>query len=72
MKTKQDKELLDSMSKEPRSWRGVFFYANGRDNRIFVPKRNPSMGWTLNFSNPYAYLVLLAIILIPIIISMLI
>ncbi len=69
MKTTPDKELNESMNKDPRSWKGYFFYMNGNDSRIFVPKRIPALGWTLNFSNPLAYLILLVIIMILIIIS---
>lgn len=71
MKTDTEKEIFDSMRKNPRSWKSTFFYMNGNDSRLFVPKRIPSMGWTLNFANPYSYLVLLVIIMIPIIISIL-
>ena len=44
------------------------FYINRFDSRIIVPKRNRMMGWTLNFGNPYTYL-LIAIIVALIIIS---
>jgi len=71
MKTDTEKEIFDSMRRNPRSWKSLFFYMNGNDSRLFVPKRNPSMGWTLNFANPYSYVVLLVIIMIPIIISIL-
>lgn len=71
MKTNTEKEIFDSARKDPRSWKGYFFYMNGNDSRIFVPKRIPSMGWTLNFANPYSYLILLSIIIIPILISIL-
>ncbi len=71
MKTDTEKEIFDSMRRNPKSWKGYFFYLNGNDSRIFVPKRIPGMGWTLNFANPYSYLILLAIIMIPIIISFL-
>lgn len=63
MKTKHDKEILDSMSKNPNNWRGIFYF-NRKDPRLIVPKLYPSMGWTLNFSSPYSYLFIIAIILI--------
>lgn len=44
------------------------FYINRFDSRIIVPKRNKMMGWTLNFGNPFTY-VLIAIIIGLIIIS---
>jgi uncharacterized membrane protein len=43
------------------------FYFNRSDKRIMVPKLTPGMGWTLNFGNPYAYILLIAIILITLI-----
>ncbi len=63
MKTKHDKEILNSMSKNPNNWRGIFYF-NRKDRRLIVPKFDPSMGWTLNFSSPYSYLFIIAIILI--------
>ena len=61
MKTKIDKVILDNMSKDATNWKGIFYF-NRKDPRIIVPKIIPSMGWTLNFSNPYSYIALIAII----------
>ena len=33
---------------EPKYW-GIYF--SKKDSRINVPKRNPSMGWTINFGH---------------------
>jgi uncharacterized membrane protein len=63
MKTKLEKEILNTMSKAPGNWRGVFYF-NRRDPRLLVPKLNPSMGWTFNFASPYAYITLACIILV--------
>ncbi|RLD88743.1 MAG: hypothetical protein DRJ09_07820 [Bacteroidetes bacterium] len=63
MKRKGKNESYDLMSKNPNNWRGIF-YVNRKDPRIIVPKINPSLGWTLNFGNVYAYIGLMAIILI--------
>lgn len=71
MKTKLEKEMLDSASKNPDNWRGVF-YKNGKDYRLIVPKQNPSLGWTINFSSPYAYLFLIAFVLIVIVFGFLV
>ncbi|TKG94213.1 DUF1648 domain-containing protein [Puteibacter caeruleilacunae] len=38
------------------------FYINPNDSRIFVPKRCKMTGWTINFGNPYSYIVIAAII----------
>lgn len=63
MKKKIEKEIIDSMSKNPDNWKGIF-YVNSKDPRIIVPKINPSFGWTLNFGHKVSYLGLLVIILI--------
>jgi uncharacterized membrane protein len=62
MNKKIEKEILNTMSKDPGNWKGMFYF-NRKDYRILVPKFYPSMGWTLNFASPYSYLSLVAIIL---------
>ena len=71
MKNKTDKEVLDSIAKHPSNWKGVF-YVNGKDYRLIVPKPNPSLGWTINFSSPYAYILLISIVLIIVVFTFLI
>lgn len=63
MNKKIEKESLELMSRNPDNWKGIF-YVNRKDPRILVPKLNPSLGWTLNFGNIYAYIGLLAILLL--------
>ncbi|HEY3370392.1 MAG TPA: DUF5808 domain-containing protein [Prolixibacteraceae bacterium] len=63
MKTRLNKEIQDTMNKNPGNWKGIFYF-NPKDPRLMVPKLNPSMGWTLNFASPYSYLFLIALILI--------
>ncbi|MES2560358.1 MAG: DUF5808 domain-containing protein [Bacteroidota bacterium] len=46
----------------PTHYKWGIFYYNKNDKRIFPPKRNPNMGWTVNFANPYSILVALALI----------
>jgi len=65
MKTKLDQAILDSMSKNPNNWKGIFYY-NSRDPRLLVRKINPSMGWSFNFASPYSYITLVCIVLITI------
>ena len=60
---KLEKENRDVMITNPKNWKGPFYF-NRKDYRLLVPKNNPSMGWTLNFASPFAYLTLGAIILI--------
>jgi uncharacterized membrane protein len=62
MSLKLDKEILYSMGNNPSNWRGMF-YVNRKDPRIIVPKRMPSMGWTLNFGHTVAYVIITAIVL---------
>ena len=40
---------------------GIFYY-NPADRRLFVPKRNKLLGWTLNFANPWSYAFIAGII----------
>jgi uncharacterized membrane protein len=61
MGTKSDKEFLDTMSRNPANWRGPFYF-NRKDPRLLVPKLEPSLGWTMNFSNSIAWIALAAII----------
>ena len=71
MKTKLDKEILDSTSKNPSNWKSVFYF-NRNDYRLIVPKQNPSLGWTFNFSSPFTYFTIIAIVLIVIVFTFLI
>ena len=50
------------MSDDLSNYKWGIFYFNPQDERVFVQKRNKWMGWTLNFANPYSYLVILGII----------
>ena len=51
------------MSKDPGNWKGPFYF-NRKDPRLSVPKQDQSLGFTLNFASPFAYLTILAIIII--------
>jgi len=70
MVTKPDKEFLDAMSRNSAYWRGPFYF-NRKDPRLMVPKLQPSLGWTLNFANPFSWTAIVAISGIVIIISLL-
>jgi uncharacterized membrane protein len=50
------------MEQDPDNYKWGIVYFNPKDNRIIVPKRNPYMGLTLNFANPYTYLVIVLLI----------
>ena len=58
-----EKETNDLMNKNLDNWKGIF-YVNSKDPRIIVPKRNPSMGWTLNFGHKITIIGFVIIILI--------
>ncbi len=45
MKSKLEKAILDTMSKNPNNWKGVFYF-NPKDPRLLVRKINPRMGWS--------------------------
>ncbi|MES2779617.1 MAG: DUF5808 domain-containing protein [Bacteroidota bacterium] len=47
---------------DPSYYKWGLFYFNRNDKRIFPPKRNPSMGWTINFANPYSVIALLVLL----------
>ena len=44
-------------------WSGLYHDAN--DPRLFVPKRNPSFGWTINVEHSYGRLTLALFIIVP-------
>lgn len=46
------------------NWNGRLIpalYFSSRDSRLWVPKRLPYLGWTINFAHPNAIWVLLAL-----------
>ena len=63
MKKKLDQDILNNMSKDPSNWKGPFYF-NKRDPRLSVPKLDPMLGFTINFASPFAYMIIIAIILI--------
>lgn len=58
---------MDNNNQDPDNWKWGLFYYNKEDKRLFPPKRNPYMGWTINFANPKsigAFALLLLIIIL--------
>ena len=47
---------------DPDNYKWGIFYFNKKDSRVILPKRNPYTGFTVNFANPFTYLILLGII----------
>lgn len=43
-------------------WKWNTFYYNATDKRIFVPKKIPATGMTLNFAHPLSFFVVAIII----------
>jgi uncharacterized membrane protein len=62
MKTKDKSKKIWNSQDNPENWKWGLFYYKKLDKRIFPPKRIPMMGWTINFANPYSYLVFLGIL----------
>ncbi len=65
MKQKPDQSALYQMSGNTAYWKGPV-YANRKDPRFIVPKRNPSLGWTLNFGHIIIWVAFALILLIAI------
>jgi uncharacterized membrane protein len=53
MKTKIEKAIFETMSKNPNNWNGIFYF-NHNDPRILVRKINPGLGWSYNWASPYS------------------
>ncbi|HEX6616526.1 MAG TPA: DUF5808 domain-containing protein [Gemmatimonadales bacterium] len=51
----------------PENWRGgpLGLYSSELDTRVWVPKRNPAMGWTVNLAHWQGRLVLAALLALP-------
>jgi uncharacterized membrane protein len=47
---------------------GLFYY-NPDDQRVIVPKRNPWMGWTLNFARFYSWFIIIMIIAVAVLVG---
>ncbi len=65
MSDKPSQEQLDRWHSDPSNWRAFGFYFNPRDPRVWLPKRFPVMGWTLNFAHQQAWWWLIALLSLP-------
>lgn len=50
---------------ERYDWTGL--YHDPDDPRLLVPKRNPSLGWTINVEHPYGRTTLGLILMVPVV-----
>jgi uncharacterized membrane protein len=65
---KPTKEMLENWHNDPNNWKWGWIYYNKADKRIFPPKRNKYMGWTVNVANPIS---ILAIVVLFVVVSVL-
>ena len=64
MQSPEENELFH---KDPNNWKWGIFYYNPGDERLFLPKKNPLMGLTVNFAKREAWIFTLLILLLPIV-----
>ncbi|KIA85228.1 hypothetical protein [Flavobacterium sp. AED] len=56
-------ETLEKWSKDPDNWIWGIFYYNKEDKRILPPKKNASIGNTINFANRKSILFMIGALL---------
>ncbi|MFM7710888.1 MAG: DUF5808 domain-containing protein [Ferruginibacter sp.] len=61
---KVSKEQDEIWRNDPQKWKWGLFYYNPDDDRILPPKKNPAMGWTINFANRQSIYLFILILLI--------
>ena len=69
MKIDFDKFDSDRKINDPTNYKWGIFYFNPDDQRIMVPKRSKSMGWTLNFARMYSYIILILIFALAVVLG---
>ncbi len=57
------------MTGDPTNYKWGFLYYNLNDKRILVPKSFSKLGWTLNFAQPFSYVIIIGIIAFAILIA---
>lgn len=57
------------MRNNPEKYKWGVFYYNAEDPRVIVPKNIQLMGWTLNFAQPGAYLIVVGLVFLIVIVS---
>lgn len=66
---KPSQETLEEWHNDSNNWKWGIFYFNKKDKRIFPPKRNPYLGWTVNFANPISIIVMVLLIIVMLLIT---
>ena len=44
-------------------------YYNPADPRLWLPRRNPALGWTVNFAHPWAIPVVVLLVVVPLVVA---
>lgn len=59
--------------KDDKNWRGGWLglYQSPNDTRVWVPKRNPTYGWTVNFAHRAGWLWMFVLVGFPMLIIIL-
>jgi Family of unknown function (DUF5808) len=55
MSNKLPRGTLDRLWSDPDNWIGLGIYYCKDDPRVIVPKRMKSLGWSMNFANPWVW-----------------
>lgn len=55
---------MNSSANNPNPWKLGVFYYDTSDKRLWVPKRIPVMGFTINFAHRYAWIIGVALVAI--------
>ena len=69
MRSKFNPGNFNRLEKNPEHYKWGLFYFNPDDPRVILPKRAQWMGWTMNFANPWLYVILGSFIIIALIVA---
>jgi uncharacterized membrane protein len=57
-----DQNTNEQEWKDEGNWVGPLYcrcYFSKKDSRLWVPKSNPTLGWTINFGHKYGFITLI-------------
>lgn len=69
MRSRFETNNFSRRENDPKNYKWGLFYFNPNDSRIIVPKRAKWMGWTLNFANPWTYVILATFICLAVLVG---